>query len=75
MDTKHPIEKALIEELGPPLMFDGNGRHAPAYGCSQPGDQTGTYYPADKVISVIEQFLAENIEQFLAENIETLPDP
>ena len=28
------------------IKFDCNGRHAPAYGCNKPGDNSGEYVPA-----------------------------
>jgi hypothetical protein len=37
------------------IRFGCRGRHAPAYGCSEPGDNTGEYYRAAEVDERIER--------------------
>ncbi|MDX1466102.1 MAG: hypothetical protein R3215_10420 [Halomonas sp.] len=43
------------------VRFDCNGHNAPAYGCSEPGDNSGEYVQAADAMDVIET-LAEALE-------------
>lgn len=60
----------------PKVKFDCNGPNAPAYGCDKPGDNSGYYYPADKVEALIDsirlaqKFMSAGLDDEAAETID-----
>ncbi len=46
------------------VKFDCNGRNAPAYSCDTLGDNSGYYYPADKVDELISAI--RDVQEFMS---------